>query len=251
MIRALALLLLLAVPAGAETIVAGLSVAQVSITAAFTGEQILVYGAVKRDAPAPATPPLHVIVTVEGPQAPVTVRRKERRWGIWMNTGAVTIDSAPTLYAVASTGPLAEVLSGTEDLRHRISIPRAIRAVGISAEAADAPQFVAALLRLQAAAGRYEAPGNGVRLTEDTLFRADIRLPPDLTEGDYRIRLFLTRGGRVVDWTQQVIPVRKAGLERAIFTLSRTQPLLYGLLAVALAALAGWGASAAFRLLRA
>ncbi|QYK42904.1 MAG: TIGR02186 family protein [Paracoccaceae bacterium] len=248
--RWLALLLLLACPARAETIVAGLSQTSVAITADFTGEEILVYGAVKREAPAPDGPPLHVIVTAEGPQGQVVVRKKERRFGIWMNGDAVRVDRAPAFYAVAATGPLGAILSETENLRHRITIPRAIRAVGISSEARDAPAFVDALIRIREVEGRYALDEAGVSLAEETLFRADVMLPSNLTEGDYRVRLFLLRGGRVVDWQEQVIPVAKAGLERWIFNLSREQPLLYGLLSLLLAAGAGWGASAAFRLVR-
>lgn len=249
MIRVLAILAAMVLPASAEEIVAGLSQTRIGITADFTGEEILVYGAVKRESPPPSGP-LDVIVTVAGPSQQVTVRRKEWRWGIWMNAASVAVDAAPSLYAVASTGPLDTILSETDDLRYRISVDRAIRAVGIASEAENAPDFVDALVRLQTVEGRYDAPGRGVRLTEDTLFRADMRLPPDLIEGDYRIRLFLLRGGRVIDQAEQTIPVRKVGLERAIFALSQSQPLVYGLLSVALAVLAGWGASAAFRALR-
>ena len=49
---------------------------------------------------------------------------------------------------------------------------------------------------------------------------------------------------------ERVIGVRKEGLERFVFNLSREQPLIYGLVSLVLAALAGWGASAAFRLIR-
>ncbi len=90
-----------------------------------------------------------------------------------------------------------------------------------------------------------------MELTDDTLFRADVVLPANLTEGEYKVRLFLLRGGRVVAEQERLIGVRKEGLERFIFNLSREQPLIYGLLSLALAALAGWGASAAFRLFRA
>ena len=48
---------------------------------------------------------MQVIVTIEGPDRPLTVRRKERRYGIWMNTEAVEVDAAPTFYAVATTAP--------------------------------------------------------------------------------------------------------------------------------------------------
>ncbi len=251
MIRALILALVMATPAWAdETIVAGLSHSDVSITAGFTGEEILIYGAVRREAPPPPGPAMQVIVTVEGPSAPVIVRKKAWRAGIWVNSEAVSIDSAPSFYAVASTVPLTEALSEIDNLRHRITIPRAIRAVGITGEADDAPSFVAALLRLRAAEGSYRLTESSVSFAEATLFRTDIALPAKLIEGDYRVRLFLTRGGRVVDWQEQVIPVRKAGLERAIFALSRERPLAYGLLSVSLAILAGWAAAALVRLIR-
>ena len=251
MIRALLLLIVLASPARSEEIVAGLSQSRVSITARFDGSEILIYGAVKRDAPAPAGPPLQVIVTVEGPSTPLMIRRKERVAGIWINRDAVRIDSAPSFYAVATTAPLLEILTETEDLRHGISIPRTIRAVGITAEAPNAPDFVVALQRIRLADGSYGVNEKTVQLTEETLFRTDIGLPANLVEGDYQVRIFLTRGGKVVDDLTQVIDVRKAGLERFLFRSAQDRPLLYGLGALALAALAGWAAAAVFRYLRA
>ncbi|MGB8812981.1 MAG: TIGR02186 family protein [Paracoccaceae bacterium] len=254
MIRVLIWLFMLALPAAAavegEQIVAGLSQSQVSITADFGGSEILIYGAVRRESPAPKGTRLDVIITVEGPSTALTVRRKDRLYGIWANNAQIIVDRAPSFYAVATSGPLLEVLSYTEDLRHKITIPRAIRAVGIAAEADAATLFVDALLRIRAAEGRYSLAAGSVALTEETLFRADIELPANLTEGDYRVRIFLTRGGAVVDMLERSISVRKEGLERFFFRLAHDQPLVYGLLSLALAVGAGWGASAAFRLIR-
>jgi uncharacterized protein (TIGR02186 family) len=241
---------LLAMPAAAEEIVAGLSQNRVSITANFDGSEILIYGAVKRDTPPADAAPLEVIVTVEGPSTPLIIRKKARRGGIWVNAESVQVDRAPSFYAVASTGPISSILSRTEDLRHRITIPRAIRAVGISAEAAEAPDFIAALLRIRHEADRYRLSQGGVEFLEETLFRADVLLPSNLTDGEYRVRIFLTRQGRVVDAQERVIGVRKEGVERFLYTLAKDRPLITGLLSVALAALAGWAASAAFRLIR-
>lgn len=252
MIRALLALLCLAAPALAqETIVSGLSQNRVSITADFDGSEILIYGAVKRDTPPPEGGPLEVIVTVEGPSTPVTVRRKARVAGIWVNTDAVVVDSAPSFYAVATTGPLRHILSDTENLRHSITIERVIRAVGITAEAEQSGEFLLALLRVRSDEDRYRLLEGRVELTEDTLFRADVVLPANLTEGEYKVRLFLLRDKRVIASQQRLIGVRKEGLERFIFNLAQEQPLLYGLLSLLMAAVAGWGASAAFRLVRA
>ncbi|WP_273520889.1 TIGR02186 family protein [Rhodosalinus sediminis] len=243
-------LLALAAPLRAEEVVLGLSREQVSITTDFEGSEILIFGAVKREAPIRADPPLEVVITVAGPSRPVTVRRKERVAGIWVNTEAVEIDRAPSFYAVATSGPLGEVLDDTEDLRHGISIPRAIRSVGAPPEVANAAAFTDALIRIRERAGLYVTAEGAVEVTEQTLFSTAIDMPANLTEGDYDTRIFLTREGRVVAEFATEIGVRKVGLERFLFTLSRERPLVYGLLSLAIAIAAGWGASAAFRALR-
>ncbi len=236
--------------AASEEIVAGLSQNRVSITADFDGSEILIYGAVKREEAIPKVP-LHVIITIEGPSAPTIVRKKARVAGMWINNEAVQIGRAPSFYAVATTGFLHEVLSETENLRHQITIPRAIRAVGISAQAKDAPGFIEALIRVQTEADQYRLAERTVQMNEQTLFRTDVVLPANLTEGPYRVRIFLTRNGAVVDQLERRINVRKEGLERFLFNLSREHSLVYGLLSLIIAVAAGYGASAAFRLMKA
>lgn len=232
-----------------ERIVAGLSQNRVAITADFDGSEILVYGAVRRDS-APPQGRLDVIVTVEGPATPLVVRRKDRVWGIWINNASVEVDSAPSFYAVATTGHLHEILSATENLRQGITIDRVVRAVGITNEADESGRFVEALLRVRSNENRYRLMENWVQFTEQTLFRTDIVLPANLTEGIYKVRLYLLREGKVVDSQERQINVRKAGLERFIHNMAKEQPLIYGLLSLVLAAVSGWAASAAFQLLK-
>lgn len=245
----LAAALALALPARAEEIVLGLSSNRVAITATFDGSDILIFGAVKRSEPPPEdASPLNVVITVSGPLQPLTVRQSDRRLGIWMNTAAVHVDAAPSFYAVATTRPLPEVLSDTEDLRHSISIPRAIRAIGN--DVGNREEFLDALVRLRAEEGRYQLLEGGVVFAEQTLFRAQVALPANLTEGDYATRIFLTRDGQVVDHFETTIYVRKTGIERWLYSLAQEQPFLYGLLALAIAIAAGWTASAAFQAIR-
>lgn len=244
-----ALVWLLPLPAAAATgeqVVAGLSQNRISITANFVGSEILIFGAVKREAPMPAGR-LDVVVTVQGPEAPVTVRRKAWTWGIWTNQDQVTVDLAPSFYAVATTAPLATVLSATEDLRQQISIPRAIRSVGAPATVGDAQAFTDALIRLREASGLYLMAEGSVGLTEDTLFRTRVTLPANLIEGAYLTRIFLLRDGSVVDRLETSILVRKEGLERVLYQLAHRDPVIYAMLSLVIAIVAGWVASQVFR----
>ncbi|WP_296766308.1 TIGR02186 family protein [Sediminimonas sp.] len=247
----LALFLALAAQAeqGREEVVLGLSQTRVSISTNFDGSEVLVFGAIKRETQIPRQP-LEVIVTIAGPSEPLIVRRKDRRVGIWINTAENRIDSAPSYYAVATSGPLKEVLRDTEDLRHKITITRAIRSVGAPADIGDARVFTRALIRIRQKNGLYQTLEGAVKVDQQTLFRTSIALPANLTEGPYRTRVFLTRGGHVISTFETEIDVYKVGIERFLYKLSRNQPLSYGLLSLAIAIVAGWTASAVFRFLR-
>ncbi|SNR48034.1 TIGR02186 family protein [Puniceibacterium sediminis] len=251
------LLLMLCAPALAqegappqEEVVLGLSQNEVSISTDFDGSDILIFGAIKRETPIPDGPPIQVLITVSGPSVPITVRRKERRFGIWVNTDAVDVDSAPSFYAVATSASWSQTISDIEDLRHRVSIPRAIRSVGAPMTVQDSQSFTAAIIRIRKENGLYQRAEDTVDVSQQTLFNTAIRMPANLTEGAYRTRILLTRGGKVISQREAVIEVRKVGLERWLFNLSREQPLAYGLLSIAIAIAAGWGASAAFRMIR-
>ncbi|WP_299889182.1 TIGR02186 family protein [uncultured Ruegeria sp.] len=253
MLRALiTALCLLCLPAAAaeEKVVLGLSQDRVAITANFDGSEILIFGAIKREAPIPDGPPLEVIVALAGPSEPVTVRRKERKLGIWVNTDSVLVDLAPSFYAVATSGPLKSILSDTEDLRYRVSIERAIRSVGAAMNIRGAQDFADAVVRIRENEDLYSIRENTVAVDEQTLFRTSIDMPSDLTEGEYVARILLTRAGEVISQYETAIDVRKVGLERFLFNMSRQQPVWYGLMSLVIAIAAGWGASTAFRLLR-
>lgn len=229
--------------AAAEEIVAGLSQARVAITTDFSGTDILIFGAVKRIAPAPIEPPLGVIITVAGPPQTITVRRKDRRMGIWVNADSRAIGNVPSFYAVTSSGPLDQLLAPDADARYHISAPQFI-------PAGTDTYFGDALLRIREDEGAFKLTPGGVSLDEDTLFRTAITLPANLTEGLYTTRIFLTRGGQVIDSYATSINVSMVGIERLTFNLATDQPLIYGLLCVAIAVFAGWGAATVFRLIR-
>ena len=248
--RLLILLAFMALPAQGEEVVAGLSQNRVSISANFSGSEILIFGAVKREAPAPGEAPMEVVITVEGPKAPVTVRRKDKRYGIWVNVEGIEVDLAPSFYAIATTGPFKEILKDIEDLRHHISIPRAIRAVGVAQEVEHPEDFVEALIRINSDNGYYKLSDNSISFEEQTLFNTAVALPANLREGDYKVRIFLTRAGNVVDDFETTIDVSKVGLERFLFNLAHERPLVYGLMSLAIAIIAGWSASAVFAYLR-
>jgi len=255
----LVLLILIALPARAGEIVGALSQNRVALTASFSGSEILIFGAIRRTAEdllaevaaeAAGGVDYGGIMFIEGPRQPIAVWRKDRRAGIWMNVDSVTMGSVPSFYAVATSGPLHEILSPEADAAYRISARQAIRAEQVGDGSPQALLFAEALLRIRERSAHYMALDRFVHLDRDILFRANVRLPANLTEGAYTTRMYLVQDGEVVNQFRTAIFVRKDGLERWLHELAYEQPLLYGILALAIAIIAGWGASALFRLIR-
>lgn len=241
-------LTLLANALQAEEIVMGLSQDEVAITASFTGSELLIFGAVSRDAPAPDTSNLAAIIAIQGPNVPVTVRKKERVAGIWVNRQSVNLDIAPSFYAVATSAPLSEALLPLEDLRHAISVDRIVRSAGQDAFAGD--ESVEAFARIKGEFNLVQLLEGAVKIDQDTLFSTRISLPANITEGDYKARIFLTRNGLVIDQLDTIIPVHKVGMERWLYNLAQQQAALYGALSLIIAGLAGWIAAAIFGRIR-
>jgi uncharacterized protein (TIGR02186 family) len=231
-----------------ETVIAGLSQTHVSITTDFAGSEIFIYGDVQRESPAPKDWPLDVIVAVTGPLEPVIVRKKERKFGIWVNDAGVKVDAAPSLYVVATTGPFRDVISFTDDFRYKVGIEHLVSFIGETDDAEFKEGYPEALVRLRRAQGLYFELTGGVKVTDETLFETRIRLPANLVEGDYKTRVFLLRNKTVLDVFESSIEVRKVGLERWIYTMAQEQSALYGLLSILVALTAGWLASTFFRL---
>lgn len=229
-----------------ETVVSELSQNGVSITANFDGSEIFIFGAIKRDAPVnDATGNLGIIIEVSGPPLEALVRRKERKFGIWVNAAAVPVERAPSFYTLAATAPIEELVSEAERSLRNLGLDFAVRVHNEKDE-----EFREAVIRIHQDDGRYAAEVTPVTLTEETLFTTKVAMPVNVVEGDYTVKTLLVRDMKVISTSTSIITVRKAGIERWLYTLAHEHAMIYGLMSLAVALIAGWGASAIFRLIR-
>lgn len=243
--RALAaLLILLAWPAWAENwIVGSVNHHNVSLTTSFSGSELSVYGGYQ----APDKTPLEIIVEITGPSEPVIVRKKEWVSGIWINGKGVQIDQAPSFYVVATTGAMEEILSHTDNLKHRIGLDQVIRLIDAPTWLTEREAYRAAVARIREKDGLYATLPGAVNTIDNRVFETRIKLPANLVEGDYTARMFLLHDKQVIDVFEDHIEVRRAGLGQFIYSSAQTYPALYGIASIVIALLAGWLASAFFR----
>jgi uncharacterized protein (TIGR02186 family) len=238
----LAAALLSSVPSRAEDLVSGLSQDSIEITSNYTGSTIVVFGAIERPV---SNAPRDIVVVVRGPETTMTVRRKDRIAGIWINRDRAEFSGVPAFYFVASTRPISEVAA--RDMRARLGLGLdVLKGSGVHAHHDPAP-FRDALIRRQIQAHLYaELPG-GVQYLSDTLFRVQVPVPANVARGDYTAQVFLFRNGYVISAQSTPFLISNSGLERQLFNFAHDSPLAYGIFAVAAAMLLGWVSSLVFR----
>ena len=91
----------------AERLVASLSNHRVMVTSSYTGEELVLFGSVERDAATvPRRGPYDIVATVTGPRQSLRTRRKERVLGIWVNVSSREFVNPPSYLAVLQSHPL-------------------------------------------------------------------------------------------------------------------------------------------------
>lgn len=231
-----------------ESIVTGTSKADIPITATFSGDEFLIFGAIERNRLLDESEaPPDIILLVKGPERPMLVRKKERAAGIWVNRHFAEFSAVPSFYAVASSAPVEDIVREHDIEIHDIGFEQALLMPGTTTDAEFADNYRKAAIDLHRDAGLYTVlPGN-VRLIDKSLFAASIHLPSNIIEGDYGISVLLARDDEIVQAENFIIAVRKTGIGRWIYRLAQEKPLTYGLLSILFAIAAGWFASETFR----
>ncbi len=234
-------------PLQGEAVVVDLSEKLIAITSNFTGAELLLFGNV--DAPDNVTPALQrdVVAVIRGPYEPLTIRRKERVAGIWVNTGAQDVPAAPGFYHVASTRPLDQIAPHAVFEEAQIGLD--MLDIASEREGGDAlpANYRKAVLRAKMREGLYaEAPGS-ISFVGPSLFRAEIELPANVPVGSYVATVYLMRHGGIIGQRSINLIINKSGIERLLYNFAQGTPFLYGLAAVLVALLAGWVAGTVFR----
>src|SRR6185436_18858666 len=87
-------------PAQAERLIVSVSNHRVTVTPNYSGEELVLFGSVEKDATTPANRNYDLVVTVGGPRADMVTRRKERKFGIWINTDSRQFLKVPSYLAL-------------------------------------------------------------------------------------------------------------------------------------------------------
>jgi uncharacterized protein (TIGR02186 family) len=247
-VRWLATLLIVAAlspcSAWAESLISTLSDDAVEITSNFTGERIVVFGAV-RGIPADDSA-YQVAVVVQGPDQDIVVRRKERFLGVWLNRTSREFVSVPSYYVMHLSENFSGTLTPADLIQYRLGLS-SLPFVLDSSTDATAQRFASALIGIKISHQLFAERKREVEFLAPNVFRTTFFLPSDIPTGEYRVSIYLFRDQTFLAGQTQVLSIAKGGYSEWIARAAIDYPLYYGIVCVALALFTGWFAGVIFR----
>ncbi len=238
-------------PARAERLIVSVSNHRVTVTPAYSGEELVLFGSVEKDTSTPANRNNYdLVVTVIGPRADMVTRRKERNFGIWINTDYREFIQVPTYLALFSNRPFDAIASPDVERRQQLGLNNVLLTQHVGTDYADVvpnDAFRSAFVRLRSERGLYREETSAVTFLTPTLFRTGIPLPAEVPIGTYTVEIKLFADGALITRTETAFDIVKVGFEQFVATTARQDGLIYGMFTAFMALMTGWMASIVFR----
>jgi uncharacterized protein (TIGR02186 family) len=167
--------------------------------------------------------------------------------GIWTNEADMAFANVPGFWAMASTGPLQELIPKGVAEFHQLGLEHLRMTPLERSSERRIREFQQALIRNKQRAGLYTEYQGNIAFLGNRLFRTDLWIPANAPIGTYTVSVYLIQDNDLVSAETTPLIVGKVGFEARVFDFAHRLSWAYGILAVLIAAMAGWTANLAFR----
>lgn len=185
-----------------------------------------------------------VVVVVRGRQQAETFNRKVKKGPIWINSGKVAVSGVPSLFLRFTDGMLRESLGREAIDRYQLDQASIQRQMELHPDH-DHDVMVASWLSLKAHDGTYALVRDGVRMGPPqgdlVPFTIQFRWPRKAPPGQYKVSAYEYRDRAVVGWSELPLPVERMGFPAWMAAMVKERSLMYGVMAVLVAAVTGFG----------
>jgi uncharacterized protein (TIGR02186 family) len=167
---------------------------------------------------------------------------------LWMDVKQVQISNVPGSYQIISSISLDRLSPKIQGLTQIDGNYRFVREMArVTPEDEEAALFIEGYIRTKERQKLYARREKAVDIIKGRLFRAEFQLPSRAPVGEYRLEISTVKGNRLVGHGTATLQVEEIGLQQWITEMAKYHGGLYGLGAVAIALLAGFGVGLIFK----
>lgn len=225
-------------PAVPEPIAFRVSPAVIEMGAFYSGAAVRVEGVVENGSKA--------LVTVVGSDREERFNKKGRVGPIWLNDAKVQFSGVPSLFLRFSAEPVRTVLARSEIDELHLDEKSIMQRMRIEPHLAEGDDTMRAdFLALKHGDGSYQFGNTGVRMGEPgkdgTPFSLEFAWPRKAPPATYQVRVYEIRNGAVTRRSAMPLRVVRAGFPAWLAAFSQRRASVYGVAALVIAVLAGFG----------
>jgi uncharacterized protein (TIGR02186 family) len=198
-------------------------------------------------------PDTDLIIKISSPDGHQEFRQKGKVGGLlWMNVGTLNIEKVPSLYLLASSKKIDEILSKeamAKDLLGYEAVENHVEMTPVKDENEKSKWFNE-FVKYKENSKLYSMASGNITFTKEngkqnyyTLFEWPYQAPP----GDYIVTVYAVKDNKVIEKAEQKVQVEQAGIVKQLAGMARNNASVYGLLSILAALGAGFGVGLIFR----
>ena len=212
----------------------------IKIETNFIGKEVIIFGILNDDQ--------ETIMTIKGPEKNALIQKKERILGFWFNTKKITYNQIPSIFFIASSNEIEEILPTSTIIKEELSFDyllenKTSQRNFISDISLDT--WKSNFVRIKKNKNLFKE--YEIENIDNKLFQTRIFFPAKSIPGEYKVNIYQIKDNLILNNKEKVITLKKSGIGNQIYNFAHKNAAAYGLFAIIFAVLSGFLAATLFR----
>ena len=217
-----------------------LSQNNIKIETDFNGKEIIIFGILNDDQ--------ETLIAIKGPEKKALIQKKERILGFWFNTMQITYDKVPSIFFIASSANIEDILPMSTIIKEELSFDLLLE------NKLSQRNFISDVslevwkdnfVRIKKNKNLFKQ--YKVEKIENKLFQTQVFFPAESIPGEYKVQVYQIKNNIILNMKEKIITLQKSGIGSRIYDFAHKNAAAYGFFTIIFAVLSGFLAATLFR----
>jgi len=217
-----------------------LSQNDIKIETDFNGKEIIIFGILNDDQ--------ETLIAIKGPEKKALIQKKERILGFWFNTMQITYNKVPSIFFIASSANLEDILPMSTIIKEELSFDLLLEnklskrnfISDVSLE-----DWKVNFVRIKKNKNLFKQ--YKVEKIDNKLFQTQVFFPAESIPGEYKVQVYQIKNNIILNKKEKIITLKKSGIGSRIYDFAHKNAAAYGFFTIIFAVLSGFLAATLFR----